>query len=149
MLQIRGECRAAHFLAIPLLTTPAKALRVDDACSGATAAFVFLHGESPIFRGDRRQVSTEYKFCAPSAGIPVAGEMAAGTGHHHLIVNGSSIKEGEVVPFNDTHLHFGKGQTETELTLVPGNYTLTLHFANGAHQSYGEPMSKRIEVVVK
>jgi hypothetical protein len=78
-----------------------------------------------------------------------AGEMAAGTGHHHLIVNGSSIKEGEVVPFNDTHLHFGKGQTETELTLAPGKYTLTMQFANGAHQSYGEPMSKRIEVVVK
>ena len=78
-----------------------------------------------------------------------AGDMAAGTGHHHLIVNGSSIKEGEVVPFNDTHLHFGKGQTETDLTLPPGKYSLTLQFANGAHQSYGEPMSKRIEVVVK
>jgi len=46
-------------------------------------------------------------------------------------------------------MHFGKGQTETDLTLVPGKYTLTLQFANGAHQSYGEPMSKKIEVTVK
>jgi hypothetical protein len=78
-----------------------------------------------------------------------AGDMTASTGHHHLIVNGGPIKEGESVPFNDTHLHFGKGQTETELTLAPGKYTLTLQFANGAHQSYGSPMSKTIEVTVK
>lgn len=96
-------------------------------------------------------VTSPFKVKMVVTGMKVnpAGDMAAGTGHHHVIVNGSSIKEGEVVPFNDTHLHFGKGQTETELTLAPGKYTLTLQFANGAHQSYGEPMSKRIDVVVK
>ena len=78
-----------------------------------------------------------------------AGDMTANTGHHHLIVNGGPIKEGESVPFDDTHLHFGKGQTETDLTLAPGKYTLTLQFANGAHQSYGSPMSKTIEITVK
>ena len=78
-----------------------------------------------------------------------AGDMTANTGHHHLIVNGGPIREGESVPFNDTHLHFGKGQTETDLSLPPGKYTLTLQFANGAHQSYGPSMSKTIEIVVK
>jgi hypothetical protein len=89
------------------------------------------------------------KFLVDGMKVNPAGDITASTGHHHLIVNGGPIKEGESVPFNDTHLHFGKGQTETELTLAPGKYTLTLQFANGAHQSYGEPMSKRIEIAVK
>ena len=89
------------------------------------------------------------KFAVTGMKVNPAGDMTANTGHHHLIVNAGPIKEGEVVPFNDTHLHFGKGQTETELSLAPGKYTLTLQFANGAHQSYGEPMSKRIQITVK
>jgi hypothetical protein len=40
--------RAAHFLAIPLLAAPAAALRVNDAGSSATAAFVVLQGVSPV-----------------------------------------------------------------------------------------------------
>ena len=89
------------------------------------------------------------KMLANGMKVNPAGDLTASTGHHHLIVNGSPIKEGESVPFNDTHLHFGKGQTETELALAPGKYTLTLQFANGAHQSYGPPMSKTIEITVK
>lgn len=81
--------------------------------------------------------------------INPAGDMTANTGHHHLIVNGGPIKEGESIPFNDTHLHFGKGQTETDLSLPSGKYRLTLQFANGAHQSYGPSMSKTIEIIVK
>jgi len=53
------------------------------------------------------------------------------------------------VPTDATHLHFGKGQTETEVTLPPGQYALTMQFANGAHQSYGPEMSKTIHVTVK
>ena len=53
------------------------------------------------------------------------------------------------MPFTERSLHFGKGQTETELTLPPGSYSLTAQFANGAHQSYGKPMSQTIRVTVK
>jgi hypothetical protein len=89
------------------------------------------------------------KFAVSGMEVKPAGEMAANTGHHHLIINGASIKEGESVPFDDTHLHFGKGQTETEVKLPPGKYKLTMQFANGAHQSYGPGASKTIEVTVK
>jgi hypothetical protein len=89
------------------------------------------------------------KFAVSGMEVKPAGEMATNTGHHHLIINGASIKEGESVPFDDTHLHFGKGQTETEVKLPPGKYKLTMQFANGAHQSYGPGASKTIEVTVK
>ena len=72
------------------------------------------------------------------------------TGHHHLIINGGPVKEGEVVPADDTHLHFGKAQAETEVELKkPGTYTLTLQLADGAHRSYGEKFSSTIKVIVK
>ena len=72
------------------------------------------------------------------------------TGHHHLIVNGGAIKEGDLIPANDTHLHFGKAQSETELDLKkPGTYTLTLQLADGAHRSYGEKFSTTIKVTVE
>ncbi len=72
------------------------------------------------------------------------------SGHHHLIVNAGPVKEGEVIPADDTHLHFGKAQTETEVDLKkPGTYTLTLQLADGAHRSYGEKYSSSIKVIVK
>ncbi len=89
------------------------------------------------------------KFAVSGMEVKPAGDMTAGTGHHHLLINAESIKEGESIPFNDTHLHFGKGQTETELKLAPGKYKLTLQFANGAHQSYGPQASKSISITVK
>jgi len=35
--------------------------------------------------------------------------------HHHLIIDDTFVKEGEVVPMNKTHLHFGKGQTSDQI----------------------------------
>ncbi|WP_027775603.1 DUF4399 domain-containing protein [Paraburkholderia caledonica] len=81
--------------------------------------------------------------------IAPAGTMTDGTGHHHLLVDGKPLPKGEVIPANDKSLHFGKGQTETDLTLPPGDHTLTLQFGDGAHRSYGPELSKTITVHVK
>ncbi len=89
------------------------------------------------------------KFAVTGMEVKPAGTMDSSTGHHHLIINGDSMKVGESIPFDETHLHFGKGQTETEVTLPPGSYKLTMQFANGAHQSYGPGLSKTITVTVK
>ncbi len=96
-------------------------------------------------------VTSPFKVVFAVEGMTVApaGEIVAGSGHHHLLINAAPVPAGEVVPADDTHKHFGKGQTETEVTLPPGKYKLTLQFANGAHQSYGEKLSKTIEVTVK
>jgi hypothetical protein len=89
------------------------------------------------------------KFGVTGMEIKPAGDMTANTGHHHLLINAAPIKAGEAIPANETHIHFGKGQTETEVKLPPGTYTLTMQFANGLHQSYGAPMSSSIKVTVK
>lgn len=89
------------------------------------------------------------KFAVSGMDVKPAGDMTANTGHHHLLVNATPVKAGEVIPADDKHIHFGKGQTETELTLPPGNYTLTMQFANGLHQAYGPGMNKDIKITVK
>jgi hypothetical protein len=77
-----------------------------------------------------------------------AGELREGTGHHHVIVDAAPVTARQVVPADAQHIHFGKGQTETSLDLGPGDHTLTLQFADGAHQSYGPGMSATIDVKV-
>lgn len=80
--------------------------------------------------------------------IKPAGEVIEGTGHHHLLINQDSMAAGQVIPTDDNHRHFGKGQTETELELAPGDYKLTLQFADGLHRSYGKDLSATIQIKV-
>jgi hypothetical protein len=70
-------------------------------------------------------------------------------GHHHIIIDGGPIPSGDVIPVDSNHLHFGKGQTETEITLPPGRHTLTLQFADFSHKSYGPKLSSTIIVIVQ
>ena len=100
---------------------------------------------------DGATVSSPFKVRFGVAGLTVepAGDIKPASGHHHLLINLDSLPAGESVPFTDRHLHFGKGQTETEVTLPPGRYKLTAQFANGAHQSYGKALSQTISISVK
>lgn len=85
--------------------------------------------------------------------VEPAGEMNKDKGHHHIIIDGSWLKTGETVGASNTVIHYGKGQTEVTLTeeniTTPGEHTITLQFANGLHQSYGEAWSKTITVNVQ
>jgi hypothetical protein len=81
--------------------------------------------------------------------VEPAGDIKADSGHHHLLINLDAVKAGDAIPVDDVHLHFGRAQTEAEVKLPPGNYALTMQFANGAHVSYGQPMSATIHVTVK
>lgn len=89
------------------------------------------------------------KFKVKGMKVAKAGEVTAHTGHHHLIIDGQPVPQGEIVPKDATHMHFGDGATSTTLTLTPGDHTLTLQFADGAHKSYGPDYTKTITVHVK
>ena len=80
--------------------------------------------------------------------IKPAGEVVEGTGHHHILINQDFMPPGQVIPTDDTHKHFGKGQTEAELDLPPGDYKLTLQFADGLHRSMGKDLSATINIKV-
>ena len=100
---------------------------------------------------DGATVSSPFKVQFGVKGMTVspAGTVAEGTGHYHLLINTTVIPKGDVIPADEKHLHFGKGQTETELKLDPGTYKLTVLFADGLHKSYGDGMSASIKVTVK
>ena len=82
---------------------------------------------------------------------PAAAGLVPGTGHHHLVIDGPGafVPKGEAIPFDATHKHFGKAQTEGELELAPGKHKLTLQLANHLHESYGKEFAKTITVEVK
>jgi hypothetical protein len=81
--------------------------------------------------------------------VEAAGKINDGKGHHHIIIDGTFVEKGNMVPKDETHLHFGKGQTSDTLKLSPGKHTLTLQFANGAHESYGKDWSSTITLNVE
>lgn len=129
---------------------PFKQIVAAAAMSGI-AGLALAQSVSFLAPGDGATVNSPFKvqFAVNGMAVKPAGVMDTGTGHHHLLINTGPLKAGEAVPFDDQHLHFGKGQTEAEVKLPPGDYTLTMQFANGAHQSYGAPLSKSIKVIVK
>ena len=100
---------------------------------------------------DGATVTSPFKVVFGVKGMAVepAGEIKADSGHHHLLINLGPMSAGEAIPVDDKHLHFGKAQTEADVTLPPGQYKLTMQFANGAHVSYGPAMAASINITVK
>ncbi len=117
-----------------------------SACGGEEQGVYFVN----LSDGDT--VSSPFKVEMGVKGMQVqpAGEVNEGFGHHHLIIDGSWLETGTVVPADEKNIHYGGGQTVTEdITLSPGEHTLTLQFADGFHASYGEGMSATITVIVE
>lgn len=73
------------------------------------------------------------RFGLRGMGVAPAGTVAEGTGHHHLIVDAPLPPAGQPIPNDAKHLHFGKGQTETTVTLAPGRHTLQLLVGDHSH----------------
>jgi hypothetical protein len=83
-------------------------------------------------------------------GIAPAGIKFDNTGHHHLIIDADAPVDLSLpIPANEKSLHFGKGQTETSLTLAPGKHTLLLVLGDPLHVPH-EPavISKKITITV-
>ncbi len=98
--------------------------------------------------GDTVPTTFTVKFKVTGMRVAPAGDMTEGTGHHHLLIDARDIDSGVVIPNDNQHKHFGKGQTESQVFLQPGRYRLTMQFADGAHRSYGEGMRKSISITV-
>ena len=111
----------------------------------ASAAKVFFVSPKD---GDTVKSPVKIEFGIEGAEVKPAGEDVPNSGHHHLIINGSGINHGDVVPNDEKHIHYGKGQTSTEVELAPGSYTLTMQFANYLHQSYGAQGATSIQITV-
>ena len=70
-------------------------------------------------------------------GVIPAGNKNEKAGHHHILIDTPLPRDHTApIPFSNTHKHFGKGQTGTEIDLPPGRHTLRLLFADHAHKPY-------------
>ena len=81
--------------------------------------------------------------------IEPAGKVNPGYGHHHILINQKFWPDGKVIPMSDSTLHYGKGQTDAMIELDPGEYIISLQFADGVHASFGEEMSASIKINVE
>lgn len=83
-------------------------------------------------------------------GVAPAGIKFDGTGHHHLIVDSDPPADlSQPLPATEKSIHFGKGQTQTTLTLPPGTHTLQLVLGDALHIPHDPAViSGKITIVV-
>lgn len=90
------------------------------------------------------------KFGLKGMGIAPAGFAFENSGHHHLIVDAKTPALDAPIPADASHIHFGKGQTETTVDLKPGKHTLQLVLGDMLHQAHDPAVvSKVITITVK
>ena len=89
------------------------------------------------------------QFGLTGKGIAPAGVDIENTGDHHLLINVDEIDYSSPIPSTSQHLHFGLGQTETNLDLPSGRHKLQLILGDKYHIPHRPPLvSEIIEVTV-
>ena len=134
-------------LALGVCLVAATALAADRMAAPAGAEVYFIAPQN----GSKLHSPVTIRLGLKGMGIAPAGVKFDNTGHHHLLVDTdlSEVKLDAPMPATDKIVHFGKGQTETTLTLAPGKHTLQLVFADYLHQSFDPPLtSKKITITV-
>jgi len=113
---------------------------------GAKVYFINLHD------GSRVKSPFLVQFGLTGMGVAPAGVEKPNTGHHHLLIDTKLTDEQmkAPIPADDTHKHFGGGQTEAMITLPKGKHTLQLVFADWTHVPHVPPvMSQVITITVR
>lgn len=91
------------------------------------------------------------RFGLKGMGVSPAGHDAPNSGHHHLLIDVEDMPPlDQPLPKSEHVLHFGGGQTQTELDLSPGKHTLQLVLGDYSHTPHEPPVvSERITITVK
>ncbi|MDB9525024.1 DUF4399 domain-containing protein [Oscillatoria sp. CS-180] len=100
--------------------------------------------------GDTVSSTFMVKFGLMGMDVAPAGTDKMGTGHHHLLIDLADLPELDAsLPATENIRHFGGGQTETTLTLPPGEHTLRLLLGNYVHIPHDPPVvSDQITITV-
>lgn len=133
---------------IALMSMPAIS---EDSPSPEGAKVYFVNLEN------NQKVSSPFTvvFGLKGMGVAPAGvdnEDFPNIGHHHLFIDAeltdNIVENG--IPFDPQHIHFGKGQTETDLSLPKGKYKLKLVFADPYHVPHDPVVaSEPITIIVE
>ena len=73
------------------------------------------------------------KFGIEGMEVAPAGTDKPNSGHHHVLIDTALEDYDRPIPSDETHKHFGKGQTETQLELTPGEHSLQLILGDQNH----------------
>ena len=134
--------------AIVTLLVAAAAVWAQERTPSPSGAEVYI-----ISPKDGAKVSSpvQVQFGLKGMGVAPAGVKFDNTGHHHLLVDADAPADLTApLPATDRIVHFGKGQTETTLTLPPGKHTLQLLLGDQAHVPHNPPViSKKITITVE
>ena len=99
--------------------------------------------------GDKVESPFLIQFGLSGMGIAPAGTDRENTGHHHLLINVNDIDLSKPIPSSSNHIHFGGGQTESLVDLVPGDYSMQLVLGDMTHTPHNPPIiSQRINITV-
>ena len=99
--------------------------------------------------GDRVESPFLIQFGLSGMGVAPAGTDRANTGHHHLLINVNDIDLSKPIPSSSNHIHFGGGQTESLVDLMPGDYSMQLVLGDMTHTPHNPPLiSQRINITV-
>jgi hypothetical protein len=138
--------------ALYIMVAGTSAVIAENAPSAEGASVYFVNLE------DGATVKSPFKviFGLSGMGIAPAGTEKENTGHHHLFINRPDLGDGEDgadeliygLPADDNHIHFGGGQTETELTLAPGTHTLQMVLGDQNHVPHSPPVTSSIITIV-
>lgn len=136
----------AFILITPAATLAGDVQPTDRTPSPPNAKVFFLDLEE----GAHIPPNTVVRFGASGIEIVPAGDTRPNSGHHHLLIDSALPPLDQKIPSDFNHLHFGRGQTETELSLSPGEHTLQLLLGDHRHVPHEPPvMSKLLHVFVE
>jgi hypothetical protein len=144
-----GSRLAVRFTTIVLGLGLAALVAAQGLPRSAAAAKAKVYFISPA-NGQVVQGPVTVRFGLENMGVAPAGTVGEGLGHHHLVIDAPLPALDQPLPKDDTHLHFGKGQTETVLTLTPGKHTLQLVLGDANHIPHQPAVvSERITITVR
>jgi hypothetical protein len=115
--------------------------------SAADARIFFANLEN----GDTVSSPFNVEFGLEGMDVVPAGTEQEYSGHHHLIIDQDELPVLDMpIPADSLHVHFGKGQTSTELALSPGQHTLQIVLGNHLHIPHDPPVvSEKITITVE
>ena len=146
-MAIMASIRTGLFLLASLVAIAASPALAQTASPSAAKVYIIN-----VKDGDEVTSPFLVQFGLSGMGVAPAGVEKPNTGHHHLLIDTKMTDEEmkQPIPADDTHKHFGGGQTEAMVTLPPGKHTLQLLLADWSHIPHSPPvMSEPITITVK
>ena len=133
-------------LALILALLPALAYAQDQKAPKDARLYFITPHDGQVIRG-----GFWVRFGLRNMGVTHAGDNYQNSGHHHLLIDVKEpLNPKEPIPQDESHLHFGAGQTEAYIELPRGRHTLQLVLGDAKHYPFDPPLvSDKIRIRVR